>query len=83
MSTSIQHWVADERGSVMVEWIGVSAIVLAIIATVWTAFYGLPGEQLRSTVQDVMFMYANGFEGGLGTEGPMVVPRNDSSAPVN
>jgi hypothetical protein len=54
----------------VIEWLGMSAILLLLIGAIWSAFYGRPGQALRDVVQAQIFQYAEGFEGGVQTSGP-------------
>jgi hypothetical protein len=61
---------SSERGTATVGWIGVTAMVVALVAGLWQALYGGPGQALKAVVQQTVFRYADGFEGGLGSQGP-------------
>jgi hypothetical protein len=61
----------DERGIEVTEWIGLTLVVLVIVMMIWQAFYGGPSQALKASVQVVADRYASGFEGGLGTNGPI------------
>jgi hypothetical protein len=66
----LQTYAANEQGMQLLEWVGISALVLILIGGIWSAFYGMPGQALKEVMQVQVFRYADGFEGGLYTTGP-------------
>jgi hypothetical protein len=66
----LQTYAANEQGMQLLEWVGISALVLILIGGIWSAFYGMPGQALKEVMQVQVFRYADGFEGGLHTAGP-------------
>jgi hypothetical protein len=68
--TTIRTVLRDERGAETVQWIGLSAVILTLIMTIWLALYGGAGQALKATIGDVAAHYAAGFEGRVRTNGP-------------
>jgi hypothetical protein len=60
----------DERGSSLVGWAGMGLVIYVMIIAIWTALYGPAGGVIKGAVQGQVVRFADGFEGGLSTNGP-------------
>jgi hypothetical protein len=81
MHILLQRLRLSERGSIIIEWVGVSAAVFVMVIGIWMAFYGPPGQALKQVIEVQITCYARGFEGGLSTTGPVGgMPDRDAGA---
>jgi hypothetical protein len=80
---TLKHCAADEHGMQLLEWVGISALLLIMIGGIWSAFYGMPGQALKEVMQVQVFRYADGFEEDISTMGPAgSVPTMGQRAPM-
>src|SRR5689334_13848128 len=70
MRLTVQQVLRDERGASMVGWVAIMVMVFMLVVGIWTALYGGPGRTLKAGVEAQVARFANGFEPGIGTNGP-------------
>lgn len=66
----IKRVAGDESGNAYVQYTLLAPMLAIVVMGVYQALYGAPGDDFKATIQDMAFVYADGFENGVNAPGP-------------
>ncbi|NOK64191.1 MAG: hypothetical protein GFH27_549415n53 [Chloroflexi bacterium AL-W] len=66
----IKRLVYDDSGNAYVQYTLLAPMLAIVVMGVYQSLYGPAGDRFKATIQDMAFVYADGFENGVNAPGP-------------